>query len=65
MAGPKTLEILLSEDGTEMQVTAHNFQGKGCEAVVGAMQLGNVVEAAPTAEYFQQATASKILIQGH
>jgi hypothetical protein len=64
MSGPKELEILISEDGETMHVIAHNFQGKGCEAVVNAFRFGNVVESSPTSEYFQREDQHNILKQG-
>ena len=54
MSNPKKLEILVSEDGQEMHVIAHNFNGRGCEQVADAFRLGDVVEFSPTAEYSQQ-----------
>lgn len=57
------IEILISEDGREMKVTAHNFQGKGCEALVRAFQCGTVTESGPTAEYFQPQTQKNALRQ--
>lgn len=65
MPGPKELEILISEDGETMHVIAHNFHGKGCEAVVNAFQFGKVVQSAPTSEYFQRDDQHNTLEQGH
>lgn len=64
MQKPKELEILISEDGETMHVVAHNFHGKGCEALVNAFRCGNVIEASPTSEYFQQDDQQKKLQQG-
>ena len=50
------IEILLAEDGSEMKVVAHNFQGKGCEALVRAFQSGTVTASGPTADFFKQQT---------
>ena len=55
------IEILISEDGREMKVTAHNFQGQGCEAVVRAFQCGTVSQSGPTAEYFLQRPQTRII----
>lgn len=63
MAGPKKLEILISEEGNEMRVIAHNFQGKGCEAVVREFASGTTIEAGPTAEYFQTTEHAQTLKQ--
>lgn len=64
MAGPRTLEILISEDGSEVQIIGHNFQGTECQQVAQNLQLGEVLEMKPTAEFQQQAAQTKKLIQG-
>ena len=64
MPGPKELEILISEDGETMHVIAHNFQGRGCKAVVDAFRFGKVVESSPTSEYFQREDQQNELKQG-
>ena len=64
MAKPKEIEILISEDGETMIVTASNFKGKGCEAIVNAFRFGQVVESGPTAEYYQQEEQRNQLSQG-
>jgi hypothetical protein len=58
------IEILISADGETMEVRAHGFQGKGCEALVNAFRFGQVTESGRTAEYYKQATADKHLTQG-
>ena len=55
MSQAKKIEILISEDGSSMQVVARNFHGRGCQEVAEAMQMGTVVELAPTAEYYENA----------
>lgn len=64
MAKPQALEILISADGERMIVTAHNFKGKGCEAAVKAFCSGEVIEAGPTAEYYQREDQEQYLTQG-
>lgn len=64
MPRPKELEILISEDGETMHVIAHNFHGRGCEAVVNAFRFGKVVESSPTSEYFQREDEKNELKQG-
>ena len=58
------IEILISEDGSEMKVAAHNFQGNGCEALVRAFEYGAVTESRPTSDYFRQHTQKHSLRQG-
>lgn len=53
MSQPKQIEILISEDGSNMQVLAHNFHGRGCQEVAEALQTGTMVELLPTAEYYE------------
>jgi hypothetical protein len=64
MKKPQEIEILISADGETMEVRAHGFQGKGCEALVNAFRFGQVTESGRTAEYYQQATDEKHLTQG-
>ncbi len=64
MTKRKRIEILISEDGEKMEVTAHNFKGKGCEALVNAFKFGQVIESGPTSEYYQQENQPKPLTQG-
>jgi hypothetical protein len=47
-----------------MKVVAHNFQGKGCEALVRAFQSGNVTASGPTADFFKQQTQKTKVRQG-
>ena len=65
MAKPKVLEILISADGERRIITAHNFKGKGCEAVVRAFSSGGeVLDSHRTAEYYQDEKQDKHLTQG-
>jgi Protein of unknown function (DUF2997) len=64
MTKRKEIEILISEDGETMEVTAHNFKGKGCEALVNAFRFGQVTESGPTPEYYQQENQTKPVTQG-
>ena len=61
---PKEIKILISADGETMEVTAHNFKGKGCEALVNAFRFGRVTDSGPTSEYYQQEKQLKPLTQG-
>jgi hypothetical protein len=47
-----------------MTITAHNFQGKGCEAAVREFSSGEVIEARPTKEYYQREEQEQHLKQG-
>jgi hypothetical protein len=62
---PKKIEFLISENGEEMHVIAHNFNGRGCEEVADAFRLGNVVECSPTAEYYQSDNQHDLHTQDH
>ena len=64
MKKQQEIEILISADGETMEVRAHGFQGKGCEALVNAFKFGQVTESGRTAEYYQQASEHKHLTQG-
>ena len=64
MSKPKKIEILISENGDQMQVIAHNFQGQGCQAVADAFRFGNVVECAPTAEFYETSDQNNSQTQG-
>lgn len=57
------IEILISEDGREMKVVAHDFHGQGCEALVRAFECGTVTESGPTSDYFRQHTQKHTLRQ--
>jgi len=59
------IEVLISEDGLEMKVIAHNFQGNGCEALVRAFQSGTITASSPTSDFFKQQTLKNTLRQGH
>jgi hypothetical protein len=65
MSKPRKIEFLISENGEEMHVIAHNFNGRGCEEVAAALRLGNVVECSPTADYYQSDDQSSLEKQGH
>ena len=54
------IEILISEDGHEMKVLAHNFAGNGCEALVRAFEAGTVTESGPTEDYFRQTQSNSL-----
>ena len=60
----KEIEVLISADGESMEVIAHGFQGKGCEALVNAFRSGHVTESGPTAEYYQSEKQQKTVQQG-
>lgn len=65
MKKPKEIEILISQDGETMEVIAHGFQGKGCEALVNAFKFGEVTASGPTEEYYQQEEKQrKLQVQG-
>jgi hypothetical protein len=63
MANREEIEILISEDGDDMQVRAHNFHGNGCKALVEAFQFGKVTKAGPTGDYHKSQSAQKPIPQ--
>ena len=64
MASRQEIEILISEDGDEMEVHAHHFHGKGCKALVEAFQCGEVLQAGPTSDFHKPEVEKKKLTQG-
>ena len=64
MKKPTVIEVLISENGDTMEVTAHGFKGKGCEALVNAFRFGQVTESGRTAEYYQREDEQQQLKQG-